>query len=131
MKPILPIALLAAVGLAGAAVAAPALAPQPAPQKPAEARADRPAATPAGDMWSRVHWDDDDSARRGQPWPRLNSAALRQAGMVKVREVERDDGEIEVEGYDARGREIDVTMDAAGQRVLRVDRDDEDDRWGD
>ena len=42
--------------------------------------------------------------------------------------MERDDGRIEVEGFDAQGREIKLTMDRAGKRVLssRIDRDRDD-----
>lgn len=78
----------------------------------------------AGDFWAGAHWDDDDDDHRVRgPIPRPSEAALRKAGLVRVTEVERDDGRIEVEGYDAQGRELDVTMDTKGQKVLRVEHD--------
>jgi len=115
MKTALPLALVLAAGIGAAAFAQPTT---PAPAKP------------PGGMWDNVHWEDDD--RRAGPMPKLNSEALRRAGIVKVREVERDDDRIEVEGWDAQGREVDVKLDRTGQRVLssKVDRDD-DDRWED
>ncbi|MBP7705030.1 MAG: PepSY domain-containing protein [Caulobacter sp.] len=114
-----PVALaaLAAVAVGGAAVAAPvSTATQPG----------------SGDVfWSSARWDDDDADDRrfrvtpARPMPRPDQAALRAAGVTRVLEVERDDGRIEVEGRDARGREIDVKMDAAGKKVLRVERGDD------
>ena len=103
----------AAAVIAGGVAATGALANTPAAVKQV-----------AGDFWAGVHWDDDDDDRgvRG-PIPRPDEAALRKAGVVRITEVERDDGQIEVEGYDAQGRELDVTMDAKGQKVLRVEHD--------
>lgn len=90
-----------------------------------------PAAAQGQAFWAETHWDDDDDddhqpgttriQRASMPVP--NAEALRQAGMVRVLEVERDDGRIEVEGFDAKGREIEIQMDAAGQRILRIERD--------
>ena len=84
-------------------------------------------------IYAATHWDDDDDdryhpQRRVSPMPVPDAAAIRQAGIVRVKEVERDDGRIEVEGYDAQGREIEVVMEAGGKRVLatRVDH-----RWDD
>lgn len=118
MKPLLPLAAIAATVFLGAAVAAPSASAQ------AQSTSDA--------FWARAQWDDDDDdGRRAGPIPRPDAAALRAAGIVSVREVERDDGRLEIEGRDARGREIDVLMDAKGRKVLtsRVDRDD--DRWDD
>ncbi len=76
--------------------------------------------------WAGTHWDDDDDDRRNRgPMPVPNAEVLKRAGMVRVVEVERDDGLIEVEGYDARGRELEIKMDARGQRILSIDRDDD------
>ncbi len=47
----------------------------------------------------------------------------KQQGVVTVKEVDRDDGEWEVEGRDASGREIEVDIDAKTGKVLKVDRD--------
>lgn len=111
MKLRLPLILLAAAG----AVATPAvIAAQPAPP---EARGQA--------YWAETHWDDDDDDRRHRgSMPVPNAEVLRRAGMVRVIEVERDDGRIEVEGYDAQGRELEIKMDARGQRILSIDRDD-------
>lgn len=119
MKIRLPIALaaFAAVAVGGVAVAAPvSTSTQPG----------------LGDVfWASARWDDDDAADRrfratpARPMPRPDQAALRAAGVTRVTEVERDDGRIEVEGRDAQGRELEVKMDAAGKKVLRVERDDD------
>lgn len=87
---------------------------------------DRPPAAAQGQpFWAGVEWDDDDDNRRRHgAMPLPNADALKRAGMVRVTEVERDDGRIEVEGYDARGQELKIRMDARGQRVLSVRRDD-------
>lgn len=127
MKLALPLIAAASLTLGGIGAVAFAQAPAvpaPAPAKPAPPPA-KPA--PASDMWANVHWDDQDGPRRAGPMPKLNSEALRRAGIVKVREVERDDNRIEVEGWDAQGHEVEVKMDSSGQRVLRVkvDRDDD------
>ncbi|WP_077147942.1 PepSY domain-containing protein [Sphingopyxis sp. KK2] len=119
MKYKLPLILLAATGIIATSAT---VAARPAP---AEAKGQA--------YWSETRWDDDDDDRRhfgAMPVP--NADALRQAGMVRVQEVDRDDGRIEVEGYDARGRELEIRMDARGQRILSIDRDDDlDDRWDD
>lgn len=46
-------------------------------------------------------------------------------GMVRVTDVERDDGGWEIEGRDHRGRKLEVKIDRRG-RVVEVDRDDDD-----
>ena len=116
MKYKLPLILLAATGVVATSAV---VAARPAP---AEAQGQA--------YWSDTRWDDDDDDRRVRgAMPVPNAEALKRAGMVRVVEVERDDGRIEVEGYDATGRELDIYMDATGQRVLRVERDD--DRWDD
>ena len=117
----LPLAILVATGAIGATAAIAASSPTQAPAA-AAAQDDR--------AFQNVHWDDDDDDSRVRgPIPRPNVEALRRVGMVRIVEVERDDGRLEVEGYDRNGREIDVKMDASGQRVVAVDRDD--DRWDD
>lgn len=108
----LPLILSAAAGLAFTATAALADGYQPAAAK-------------GQTYWAGTEWDDDDDDRRrygAMPVPNAN--ALKRVGLVKIKEVERDDGYIEVEGYNARGEEVEVRMDARGQRVLSVDRDD-------
>lgn len=120
MKMRIPLAVLAVALMGGAAVAAPV--------------ADPAATRPAADgFWTHARWDDDyDDRRRYGPMPRPDQAALRSIGVVRVLEVERDDGRLEIEGVDRRGRHVDVLMDAAGRQVLgwKFDRDD-DDRWDD
>lgn len=127
MKLFIPVGIAAVAVLAGSAVAAPALTSAPAP-------APAPVAATAQDgFWSHTRWDDDDDDRRRYgEMPRPDRAALRAIGIVRVHEVERDDGRLEIEGRDAHGREIDVLMDRHGRRVIahRVDHDD-DDRWDD
>jgi Tfp pilus assembly protein FimT len=44
-------------------------------------------------------------------------------GMVRVTDIEQDDGGWEVEGRDHRGRELEVKIDRRG-RVTSVERDD-------
>jgi hypothetical protein len=44
-------------------------------------------------------------------------------GIVKIEEVELDDGMWEVEGYDANGREIEMKVDASGN-IVKLERDD-------
>lgn len=111
----LPLAIAAAGMIAATASVA---AADPAPRGVVQDRG----------YWAGVDWDDDDDDRRRYgPMPVPSVEALRRAGMVRVEEVERDDGRIEVEGRDARGRELKIVMDARGQRVLsaRIDRDDD------
>ena len=48
---------------------------------------------------------------------------VRQAGMVRVESVECDDGEWEVEGRDARGREMEVEIAPRTGRILDIDYD--------
>lgn len=120
MKRIAALALIGGIGI-GAATAALA---GPTAAALADAAKDP--------IYAATHWDDDDDRyhpqRQVSPMPVPYAAAIRQAGIVRVKEVERDDGRMEVEGYDARGREIKLVMDAAGKRVLatRVDH-----RWDD
>jgi uncharacterized membrane protein YkoI len=45
-------------------------------------------------------------------------------GIVKIEEVELDDGMWEVEGYDANGREIEMKVDAASGNIVKLERDD-------
>lgn len=83
-----------------------------------------PAAARSQPFFANVHWDDDfEDRRRYGPMPVPNADAIRKAGIVDLVEIERDDGCIEVEGYDAQGRKIELRMDRRGQRVLSVRRD--------
>lgn len=138
MKLLLPVTLVSLAAVAGVATAAPTPAPIAAASTPAVAAvAAAPVAAASqsrNDFYAYADWDDDDDDRRRYGrMPRPDMGALRAVGVVRVTEVERDDGRIEVEGRDARGREIDVLMDAQGRRVIDVrrDRDDRDDRWDD
>ena len=123
----LPLAFALATGGVGATVAVaaiPTTTTAPTAVTSAPAQDDR--------TWDGVRWDDDADDRQVRgPIPRPSVDALRRVGMVRIVEVERDDGHLEVEGYDRQGREIDVKMDASGRRVLSVDRDDDrdDNRW--
>jgi uncharacterized membrane protein YkoI len=45
-------------------------------------------------------------------------------GIVKIDEVELDDGLWEVEGYDANGHEIEMKVDAASGNIVKIERDD-------
>ena len=44
-------------------------------------------------------------------------------GIVKIKEVELDDGIWEVEGTDASGHEIEMKVDAASGAILKLERD--------
>ncbi len=48
----------------------------------------------------------------------------RTVGLVRIEDVDCDDGTWEVEGRDARGREIEVQISPRTGRILDVDRDD-------
>ncbi len=74
--------------------------------------------------WANTHWDDDNHRRHHGPMPVPNVDVLKRAGMVNVIEVERDDGRIQVEGFDAQGRDLEIKMDVQGQRILSIERDD-------
>lgn len=120
MKKSISLVSLSALAIIGAGVVltAPAWAND-------EARTEHPvraavAQTTADRFWgsAEIEHDDDDNRRYGAlPHPSRN--ALADIGMVRVLEVEWDDGLIEIEGVDARGREIDAVMDRTGQRVIR------------
>ena len=114
MKFKLPLILLAGAGVVATSAA---VAARPAP-----------AAAQGQAYWSETRWDDDDDRRTRGTMPVPDAEALKRAGLVRVVEVERDDGRLEVEGYDASGRALDIDMDAKGRRVLKVDRDDD---WDD
>jgi uncharacterized membrane protein YkoI len=45
-------------------------------------------------------------------------------GIVKIEEVELDDGIWEIEGYDANGHEIEMKVDAASGQITKFERDD-------
>ena len=85
-----------------------------------------PSAAKGQAYWANVHWDDDDAHiyQKTSPLPLPNADALKQAGMVRVAEVERDDAFLEVEGFDAQGRELDIRMDVQGQKVVSAHYDD-------
>jgi len=80
----------------------------------------------AGGAATPAHADDNDGRGAG---PQISEAqAVRIArgyGMVRVTEVERDDGGWEIEGRDRRGREVTVTINRLG-RVTKVERGDDD-----
>jgi uncharacterized membrane protein YkoI len=44
-------------------------------------------------------------------------------GIVKIEEVELDDGIWEVEGYDANGHEVEMEVDAATGNIIKLKRD--------
>jgi len=44
-------------------------------------------------------------------------------GIVKIKEVELDDGIWEVEGYDSGGHEIEMKVDAASGAIVKLERD--------
>lgn len=137
MKPHLPLTVIAVAALAGVATAA------PAPAATSVGAATTPSATSVAatqnrdDAFAHTDWDDDDDDRRRYgPMPRPDIRALNRAGIVRVTDVEREDGRLEVEGYDAQGRKMEARMDVQGQRVLgawrdRNDDDRSDDRWDD
>lgn len=112
MKKILSAAAMAAAGAAAIAVTSGALAgPAPASGK------NHP-------FFANAHWDDDwEDRRRYGPMPVPSVDAIKRAGIVHVVEIERDDGLIEVQGYDAEGRKVELVMDRQGRRVLSVERD--------
>ena len=45
-------------------------------------------------------------------------------GIVKIEEVELDDGMWEVEGFDTNGHEIEMKVDAASGQIIKFERDD-------
>ena len=131
MKPHLPLAVIAAAAIAGVATAAPGPAPAVGTSPVAEVvpASARQAAT---DPFAYTDWDDDaDDRRRYGAMPRPDIRALNRAGIVHVTDVERDDGQLEIEGYDAQGRRMEARMDLQGQRVLRAWHERDDDRWDD
>jgi uncharacterized membrane protein YkoI len=77
--------------------------------------------------------DDDDSYRRGgseRVYTISRDEAVRIAraeGMTRVKEVDRDDGEWELEGCTRNGREIEIDIHGATGEILELDVDDDDD----
>ena len=69
--------------------------------------------------------DDDDRNIRSRVSEAQAVRIARGYGMVRVTEVERDDGGWEIEGRDRRGREVKVTINRLG-RVTKVERGDDD-----
>jgi uncharacterized membrane protein YkoI len=45
-------------------------------------------------------------------------------GIVKIEEVELDDGIWEIEGYGSDGHEIEMKVDAASGAIVKLERDD-------
>ncbi len=45
-------------------------------------------------------------------------------GFTRIEEIEFDDGRYEVEAIDSRGREVELDIDPATGRILKVDYDD-------
>lgn len=70
--------------------------------------------------------DDDDRNVRSRVGEAEAVRIARGYGMVRVTEVERDDGGWEIEGRDRRGREVKVTINRLG-RVTKVERGGDDD----
>jgi hypothetical protein len=83
-----------------------------------------PAAAAKISYFADALWNDSDAHRhimaRGE-MPVPDAATLQRAGMVRVREVERDQGRIAVEGNDQLGRPMNVTMDVHARYVLAVE----------
>ena len=44
-------------------------------------------------------------------------------GIVKIEEIELDDGIWEIEGYDQSGQEIEMNVDAASGAIVKLKRD--------
>jgi uncharacterized membrane protein YkoI len=44
-------------------------------------------------------------------------------GIVKIEEIELDDGIWEIEGYDQSGQEIEMDVDAASGAIVKLKRD--------
>lgn len=120
MKKFISLISLSALAIVGAGVVltAPALA-NDSPKAEQRARAAN-GHTNVDRFWASVEFEhDDDDNRRYGALPRPSRTVLAGIGMVRVLEVEWDDGLIEVEGVDVNGREIDAVMDRTGQRVIR------------
>lgn len=120
MKNSISLVSLSALAIVGAGVVltAPALAydapkaEQPACAINAQSNADR--------FWASAEFEhDDEDNRRYGALPRPSRSALARVGMVRVLNVEWDDGLVEVEGVDEHGREIDAVMERSGERVIR------------
>jgi uncharacterized membrane protein YkoI len=69
-----------------------------------------------------AHADDDDC--RGPITAGRAVDIARTVGVIRVEEVECDDGTWEIEGRDIRGREMEVEIDPRTGRILDVDTDD-------
>jgi uncharacterized membrane protein YkoI len=65
-----------------------------------------------------------DDECRGMPVTRAQAIAIAAAvGLVRVKEVDCDDDEWEVEGWNAAGREMEVEIDARTGRVKEIEYD--------
>lgn len=77
--------------------------------------------------------DDDDGYRRaaggerGLAVSRADAVKIARAeGMVRVKEIERDDGKWELEGCTRTGREIEIDIHGVTGAILEIDLDDDD-----
>jgi uncharacterized membrane protein YkoI len=52
------------------------------------------------------------------------SAIWPSKGIVKIEEIELDDGIWEIEGWDAGGHEIEMKVDASSGQIVKLKRDD-------
>ena len=69
---------------------------------------------------------DDDRPQRGAVTRERAIEIARGYGVVRVEQVEQDDGGWEIEGRDRRGREVEITINRQG-RVTSVERSSDDD----
>ena len=73
-----------------------------------------------------VAQDEDDRPQRGAVTRERAIEIARGYGVVRVEQVEQDDGGWEIEGRDRRGREVEITINRQG-RVTSVERSSDDD----
>lgn len=74
--------------------------------------------------------DDDCSVPMADWQPREAVERMAEAEGWTVRRIKIDDGCYEIDGRDAEGRTIEVTVDPATLAILEVEREDKDDRPG-
>jgi hypothetical protein len=75
--------------------------------------------------------DDDCKVPRDQWQPREAAMQVAEENGWTVRKFKIDDGCYEIEGRDATGREIEVTLDPATLKVVEMEYEDDDDDRGD